>query len=146
MNKMKLALLAFALSAVVVLVLPALTVAQGAPGEEHAGPPHHMPTVQEQMQEFTHRLQLTQEQQPKVKAILEDMHEQMKQLRESSSGSSEDTKAKMRDIHDKAHARIRELLTDEQKVKFDKMIEEHHKHMEGPGHGDAGAPPPPDHQ
>ncbi len=144
MNKIKLALLAFALSAAAMFILPAVTVAQGGPGDDHMGGEHHMPTVQEQLDEFTHRLKLTDEQKPKVKAILEDMHDQMKQLRESSGGSSEDTKMKMRDIHEKAHARIRETLTDEQKVKFDKMIAEHQKHM-GEGHGQ-GAGAPPDHQ
>jgi protein CpxP len=143
MNKIKLALLAFALSTAAVFVLPAVTVAQG-PGDDHMGGEHHMPTVQEQLDEFTHRLKLTDEQKPQIKAILEDTHAQMKQLRESSAGSSEDAKAKMRAIHEKAHARIRETLTDEQKPKFDKMIAEH-KHM-GEGHGDAGAPPPSEHQ
>jgi protein CpxP len=141
MNKIKLALLAFALSTAAVFILPAAAGAQG-PGDDHMGGEHHMPTVQEQLDEFTHRLKLTDEQKPQVKAILEDAHAQMKQLRESSSGSSEDAKAKMRDIHEKAHAKIREVLTDEQKPKFDKMIAEHRKHM-GEGHGEAGAPPPP---
>lgn len=145
MNRFKLALLAFALSAAAVFVLPAVAVAQGGPGDDHMGGEHHMPTVQDQLDEFTHRLKLTDEQKPQVKAILEDAHAQMKQLRDSSAGSSEDTKAKMHGIHDKAHARIRAILTDEQKPKFDKMIAEHHQHM-GEGHGDAGAPPPPPQQ
>jgi Spy/CpxP family protein refolding chaperone len=146
MNRFRLAILAIALSAAAVFILPAVTVAQGGPGDDHMGGEHHMPTVQDQLDELTHRLKLTDEQKPQVKAILEDMHAQMKQLRDSSTGTSEDTKGKMRDIHEKAHGRIRAILTEEQKVKFDKIIAEQHQHRMGDGHGDAGAPPPPPQQ
>jgi Spy/CpxP family protein refolding chaperone len=47
----------------------------------------------------------------------------------------------MRQIHQASSARIRALLTDEQKASFDKIQEEHRSHMK---HGnDQGAPPPP---
>jgi Spy/CpxP family protein refolding chaperone len=48
----------------------------------------------------------------------------MKKTMQDSSGSRQDSWSKMRDIHEQSSAKIREVLTDEQKTKYDKMQEE----------------------
>lgn len=145
MKKLKYALLILA------LLVPAGLFAQGSDNSGggqmggQMGGPRHMPTVDDQLNEMSKKLDLTDAQKPQVKAILQDQHDQMKQLRENSSGSRQDNMAKMREIHDASAAKIRALLTDEQKAKFDKMEEEHHNHMRHGG-ADQGAPPPPPQQ
>jgi periplasmic protein CpxP/Spy len=105
---------------------------------------HHMPSVDDQLDHLSSKLNLTDAQKPQVKTVLQDQQDQMAKLMSSNSGSHEDMHAKMRDIHEKSNAKIRAILTDDQKAQFDKMQSEHHGHM---GHGgDQGAPPPPPQQ
>lgn len=137
MKKVQYATLMLALA----LFAPALLLAQGGPPPDEPGGRHHMQTVDEVLDHMSKKLNLTDAQKPQVKAILQDEHDQSKQVMDNSSGSREENHAKMRDIHEKSAAKIREILTDEQKAKFDKMQAGHHEHM-GEGHGQ-GAPPPP---
>lgn len=132
MKKLRYALLMLALAA------PAAMVAQGEGG---GGMGRHMPSVDDQLANMSKQLNLTDEQKPQVKAILQDQQDQMKAAMENSSGSREDTRAKMRQIHETSNTKIRALLTDDQKATFDKMQQERMKRMQQHG-GDQGAPPP----
>jgi periplasmic protein CpxP/Spy len=130
------------------LLTPASMLAQGGPppggpgGEMGAG--HQMPTVDRQLEHYSRELKLTDAQKPQVKTILEDEHEQMKQVMDNTSASRDESRTKMREIRQASNAKLRALLTDEQKAKFDKMQAEHRDRMGGgrPG-ADQGAPPPP---
>jgi len=125
---------------------PAALLAQDNPPP--AGGPgqmaHHMPSVDDQLNHLSSKLNLTDAQKPQVKTILQDQQDQMAQLMSNNSGSREETHAKMRDIHEKSNAKIRALLTDDQKATFDKLQSERRGRM-GKG-GDQGAPPPPPQQ
>ncbi|MFZ0477999.1 MAG: hypothetical protein WAL71_02530 [Terriglobales bacterium] len=140
MTKLKYAVL------MLTLFVPMSLLAQGGgpggPGEgqQHGG--RAMPSVDEQLDHLSQKLNLTDAQKPQIKAILQDQHDQMKRVMDSSSGPSEENRSKMRDIHEAAASKIRAVLTEEQKAKFDKMQDQHRKHMDE-GHGDQGAPPPP---
>ena len=136
MKTLRYAMLMLALA----LFAPPILLAQGGPppGETSAAG-RHMPSVEEQLENMSHRLSLTEAQKPQVKTILQDQRDQMKQVMDNSSGSTDENRAKMREIHEKSAARIRAVLTAEQKAKFDKMQE----HREHPGEGHEGAPPPP---
>jgi len=127
------------------LCAPAALVAQDNPppagGGQMAGP-RHLPTVDEQLNNLSRKLSLTDDQKPQVKAILQDQHDQMKQVMDNNSGSREDNRAKMHEIHEQSNAKLRALLTDEQKAKFDKMQAEHRAPM-GRGGDQGSAPPPP---
>jgi periplasmic protein CpxP/Spy len=130
------------------LATPAALLAQDqAPAQGQGGPgqmAHHMPSVDDQLNRLSSKLNLTDEQKPQVKTILQDQQDQVAQLMSNNSGSREETRAKMRDIHEKSNAKIRALLTDDQKAKFDKMQSERRGRMGGGG--DQGAPPPPPQQ
>ena len=102
---------------------------------------HHMPSVDEQLNHLSTKLNLTDDQKTQIKPILQDQQDQMAKLMSNPPDSREETHAKMRDIHEKSNAKIRAVLTDDQKAQFDKMQSERRGHM-GPG-GDHGAPPPP---
>jgi Spy/CpxP family protein refolding chaperone len=138
MKTLRYALLMLALA----LFAPALLLAQAGgppPGESGAG--HHIPSVDDQLDNLSHKLNLTEAQKPQVKAIMKDQREQMVQVMDNTSASREESRAKMREIHEKYVAKLRGILNAEQKAKFEKMQAEHRQQM-GEEHGQ-GAPPPP---
>jgi len=45
--------------------------------------------------------------------------------------SKEDKHAKMKGMHDSVHAKVREVLTDDQKPKFDAMVKDMESNMHG---------------
>ena len=67
------------------------------------------------------QLDLTDDQKPKVKTVLEDMQKQMGDLRKDTSMAQEDRRAKMKEIHDGASAKLKDILTPEQFAKWEKM-------------------------
>lgn len=140
MKKLRIALLMLALF--VPAALLAQAGGQGDPGAGPMGAAPHMPSVDDQLDQLSTRLNLTDAQKPQVRAILQDQHDQMVKAMDNSSGERQDPRAKMRQVHQASATKIRALLTDEQKVAFDKMQEEHRNHMK---HGNDQGAPPPDH-
>src|SRR6478609_7700117 len=96
--------------------------------------PPAQPSVDDHQKKLTEKLSLTADQQTKVKAILEGQHQEMQTVMKDKSLSMDDKHAKMKTMHDSTHAKVRELLTDEQKTKFDAMV----KDMDGRMHGANG--------
>jgi periplasmic protein CpxP/Spy len=88
----------------------------------HMGP--GMGNVDDHVKEMSAKLNLTADQQTKVKAILEDTHQQADALMKDDSMSKEDKHAKMKSLHESTHAKVRDVLTDEQKPKFDAMVKD----------------------
>ncbi|HYN15347.1 MAG TPA: hypothetical protein VES66_06110 [Terriglobales bacterium] len=121
------------------LSLPAL--AQGAPaGASEEGRHHGMPSVDERLQHMTKMLNLSDDQQAKVKPILQDEHSQMASLKQDTSMSQQDRHTKFEQIHDATKQKIRGVLNDEQKAKFDSMHARHKGHMgKHGGQGDTGS-------
>ncbi len=139
MKTLRYALLMLAMA----LFAPAVLLAQaGAPPTGESGSGHHIPSVDDQLDNLSHKLNLTDAQKPQVKALLKDQRDQMVQIMDNSSGSREENRAKMRDIHEKYVANLRGILNAEQKAKFDKMEAEHHQHR-GEEHGQSAPAPPP---
>jgi len=126
--------------------------AQDAPppptAQDGGGPPHggwqHM--QEHRIEMMTKRLSLTPDQVTQVKAIDKDGMTQMMALRQDTSLAPADKHAKMKAIHEAQTAKIRAILTDEQKPKFDAMIareQEHRRGGEGPQGEPMNPPPPP---
>lgn len=108
-------------------------------GHGHMGMGPGMGNVDDHVKELTTKLNLTADQQTKVKAILEENHQQMQATMNDQSMSKEDKHAKMKSMHDSIHAKVRAVLTDEQKPKFDAMVKDMENHMnethgKGPDH------------
>jgi Spy/CpxP family protein refolding chaperone len=99
---------------------------QGPPpgGGEGHGPRRGMPSVDDQLKNLSERLSLTADQQAKIKPILEDTHQQVQKLRDDESMAREDKMAKMRSIHEDSMAKVKAVLTDDQKKKFDQWQQE----------------------
>ncbi len=84
----------------------------------------HVPSVDDQIKNLTEKLNLTDEQQSRIKPILEDQRQQVQAQMKSPYLSPEDNRSALRRIQVTANTKIRELLTDEQKTKFDQMEKE----------------------
>ncbi len=97
-----------------------------------------MPTVDDQVKHMTSKLGLSDEQQAKLKPILEDQRKQMEQIHNDSSLSRQDRFSKMGEIRNSTDTQIKAMLNEEQQKKFDKMREERQSHMRW-NHG-AGGP------
>ena len=67
------------------------------------------------------QLELTDDQKPKVKPIVEDMQKQASELRKDTSLSQEDRRAKMKEIREAATAKLKDILTADQFAKWEKM-------------------------
>ena len=67
------------------------------------------------------QLELTDDQKPKVKAVLEDLQKQSRELRQDTSLSQEDRHAKMKEIRDGASAKLKDILTADQFAKWQKI-------------------------
>jgi len=70
------------------------------------------------LEKFKSRLKLTPEQAQKVQIILEQTHQQLKDLNHSIKPQSEEIRNRMR-------SRVRELLSEEQKNEFELMTREY---------------------
>jgi len=82
------------------------------------------------------QLELTEDQKPKVKPIIEELTQKMSDFRKDTSVAPADRRAKMKEIRDAATAKLKDILTADQLAKWEKM---------GPGArrpGGAGGPPP----
>jgi len=115
---------------ILVLLAVGLTFAQTsqesqAPtSDKHAGMHHNGESADQHLQMLTEKLNLTDDQQAKLKPIFEDQMQQMKAVREDSSLSQEQKRAKMKSIHESLHDQISAVLTPEQQAKFKQMRQE----------------------
>lgn len=120
---------------------------QSAPMNDN-GHRHGPPDPAQRAQELTKELKLTSDQQTKVQDILTSERSQMENLRQDTSQSREDRRAKMMDIHKTSDAQIRALLDPNQQKKFDAMQAKREQWMQNrrpdrPGAGSEQPGPPP---
>jgi Spy/CpxP family protein refolding chaperone len=107
-----------------------------------AGPPAGGPGGRmqgRQLEMMTQKLNLTTDQQTQIKAIQSDTMKQMMALREDTSLSQADKQSKMMDLRTTSQSKIRAVLTDEQKPKFDEMQAQMRERMK---ERQQGGPPP----
>lgn len=90
-------------------------------GHQPQGQRRGMPSVDDQVKMLSDRLNLTADQQTKIKPILEDQRTQAQELRKDDSLSDDDRRNKMRTLRESTNSKIRDVLTDDQKKQFDEM-------------------------
>lgn len=146
MRSATLALCAFAIASAPVWAQAPQDAPPPPQSDGSAPPPHRGEHMRERhLEMMTKHLNLTPDQVAQVKAIDQDGFTQMKALHEDTTTAPADKHAKMKAIHEAQTAKIRAILTDEQKPKFDQMIAREQEHMgrrRGPD-GDGNQPPPP---
>lgn len=75
--------------------------------------------VDDRLKDLTEKLGLTDDQQAKIKAVLEDEQQQL--LAKDNSLSPQDRTSRLNRIRVSTKNKIRDLLDDDQKYKFDQM-------------------------
>ena len=94
-----------------------------------------------QLARLTRELNLSSDQQDKIKPLLVDRQQKMQALFQDQSLAQQDRRRQMRTIAEGTNNSIKALLNDDQKQKFDAMQERmRHSRREG---GPGGPPPPP---
>jgi Spy/CpxP family protein refolding chaperone len=96
----------------------------------------------QQLEMLTQKLNLTADQQTQIKAIDEDTGKQMMAVRNDTSLSQDDKRTKMMGIRKSSQDKIRAILTDDQKTKYDALQAEMREKMKERQQGGAPAAPP----
>lgn len=105
----------------------------GGPGAQ-GGPGMRGPNAEQMAKD----LGLSDEQKTKLKAAMDEQREKMKALREDTSLSADDKKAKGKELRDTFQAKVKEILTPEQFEKWQKNMQQR-RPQGGPG-GPGGKP------
>jgi protein CpxP len=103
---------------------------QQAPQARHGHKGQRMPTPEERLQHLTKKLNLTEDQQAKIKPILEQQQQQAQTLRDDKSLSKQDRQAKFLEMHKDFSGQIRAQLNPDQQAKFDQMVQQHEQRMQ----------------
>ncbi|HWY42056.1 MAG TPA: hypothetical protein VNX66_01065 [Candidatus Sulfotelmatobacter sp.] len=90
-----------------------------------------LPDVGNQLKVLTQKLDLTADQQPKVKTILQELHDATQKLVQDETMSHEQLLDKVRPLRLKADKQLREILSDDQKRKLDQYLQGPHPEMHG---------------
>lgn len=96
-----------------------------------------------QLEMLTKRLNLTPDQVTQVKAIDDDTMKQAAAVRDDTSIAKPDKRGKMMEIHKAAQDKIRAVLNDEQKTKYDAMQAKMRERRQSREGGSTPQPPPP---
>ena len=118
------------LSLVAVIALGALMAcanvnAQEKEGKKGKGPP----SVEQQLEKMTKELSLTDEQQPKVKAALEDNRKKTREAMSDASGDRQKMREKRKEISDELDKKLKEILKSDQFEKWEKMRDKMREEM-----------------
>jgi Spy/CpxP family protein refolding chaperone len=98
---------------------------------------------QRQLEMMTKHLNLTSDQVTRIKAIDDDTRQQMMALRDDTSTPRDQKRPKMESIHQAQDAKIKAVLTDDQKTKYEAMQARMRERREERREDGAGSPPPP---
>ena len=129
-------LLAFA-AGLMVIGQPCRALQTAPAAQEHGamgGSPMGPMTPEARLKMLTEKLNLTEDQQAKLKPILEDQAKQMKALHDDASLAPADKHAKMKELHESSTEKINAVLTADQQTKWKQMKQEmmeKHKDMKG---------------
>ncbi|MFZ0212578.1 MAG: hypothetical protein WBE20_14690 [Candidatus Acidiferrales bacterium] len=108
-------------------------------GQQGAGHHRGMPTPDERLQMLTKQLNLTADEQAKIKPILVDEQKKMEDLRDDSSLSRQDRFQKMQQIRQDSSTQIRTNLDSDQQKKYDDMQKQMQERRHGNGGGNPGS-------
>jgi Spy/CpxP family protein refolding chaperone len=113
----------------------------GGYGRPQGGDGQRRPmSVDERVKRMTKDLNLTTDQQTKVKSILEDEQKKAQDLRNDTSSDRQTMRQKMMQLRQDTSDQVRALLDDKQKEKFDKMEQQREDRMQNRRGGGASAP------
>lgn len=136
--KFKRTVLAFA-------ILATLAIARAGMAQGPAGSPPMVArqSPEQELKRLDKRLKFSDEQKPKIFAIITGRSSAIKTLMEDQDMPMADKFPRMMELMDASNAHIRELLTEAQRPTFDKMLADDMKRREQDA-GDGPMGPPPD--
>ncbi len=102
-----------------------------------------VPSSDDQLKILTVKLDLTDDQQAKIRPILQDLYDATVKISQDQSLSREDRLARVRPLRYKVHDQIREILNDEQKKKLEQYMQGPHADMHGNLSGATSSPKQP---
>ncbi|HET7100554.1 MAG TPA: hypothetical protein VFJ52_05335 [Terriglobia bacterium] len=118
---------------VAVMVLLGIRMLAAAPLPQYGGRHMRGPmTPADQLARLTKQLKLTDEQQAKIKPILEEQHNKMMDLRQDTSMSREDRFARFREVRQDSLEKIKPILTPEQQKQWEKIQQNRRERRRGP--------------
>ena len=146
-------LLSLALGGVLALGISGAAFAQDTPpppppDQGQAGPPPEgggrgmRMDPNRQLERMTRELNLTSDQQEKIKPLLVERQQKMQALMDNQSLSREDRRAQMRTIAEGTNNSIKANLNDDQKQKFEEMRQRMRRGGPGGPPPEGAAPPP----
>jgi len=109
-----------------------LSAAMAAPQDQSAAPQatqaegRHRADPSRQVQFLTKKLNLTPDQQAKLLPILSDRQQQMQAVFSDTSLSAKERHEKMRAIREDNEAKVKALLTDDQKQSYEQLRQQMH--------------------
>lgn len=128
------------------LLTPLLHAQDAPPPPRQAGrvgPGGESPEQQQrQLDLMTRELSLTSDQVSQIKVIQAEGRTRMMTLRDDTSVAGPDKRTKMMAMRETEQTRIKAVLTDPQKIKFDAMMEKMKEQREHRQEGSAPPPPP----
>jgi Spy/CpxP family protein refolding chaperone len=95
------------------------------------------------IEQLTTNLSLTADQIPKVTAVLDDQKKKMADLMADDSVQGQDRRTKMMEIRTDVTAKMKDILTDDQFAKYQKLTQRGGGRRGGAGGGNGGGTPPP---
>ncbi len=120
MNKRAIVYLAVVVT-VAALALPSLAQYGGGGRAGHPEGGHGRMGVDDRVKHLAKELNLTEDQQTKIKAILEDEHKQLSSLKQDTSLSPEERRTKFEETKKNTSQQIRALLNEDQQKKYDEL-------------------------
>ncbi|MGH9569237.1 MAG: hypothetical protein ACRD4F_06340, partial [Candidatus Angelobacter sp.] len=100
------------------------------------------PSIDDQVRALTTQLNLSSDQQTKIRSILENQHQQAMTIVNDNAASRDDKIAKIRTLRENTIQQARGILNDGQKKKLDSMLQENEQHMHPQGEQAPGTTPP----
>ncbi len=104
-----------------------LATAQDASTNGNNGGKHRSATVEQQLDRLSTKLNLTDDQKPKVKAVLEDQQAKMKDIHSDTSLDKSARREKMQTLHKDVMAKMKGILTEDQFTTYQAMSQHHGK-------------------
>jgi hypothetical protein len=115
----------------------------GAATQSQSAQANGRPSIDDQVQSLTQQLNLTADQQAKVKTALEDQHTQAMNVVQDSAMPREDKIQKIHAIREGTINKVRTALNDDQKKKFDAMVQQQDQRMHEQQQPQPQTPPQP---
>jgi Spy/CpxP family protein refolding chaperone len=114
------------------MMLPIAALAQsGAAADNSANAATSQAPDKERGEKFAEKLNLTPDQKADLKSIRENEKQQAQAIKNDSSLTSDQKKAKFKDLRKSSHEQMMAKLTPDQQAKFKEMRKEHRGHRHG---------------